>query len=198
VVCHVEGVDDTAPVPPGAEPAVVVEITPRDYRRQGLFFLVAGLLFTAASIWSDLRHGSFGNPVLGLAAIGYGSYCLVQARRQVTRDVLRIDRSGIRSGDGLYDQSWNGVVMVWVGSSTGLRLPFVSPPVLSVFTHAGLDFARRAGTRPQARYSVPVGGPWTVRRLCSRLRLITAADVVDGHETSRRAAAAALRRPRRD
>ena len=197
-VCHVEGVDDDAPAPPGAGPAVVVEITPRDYRRQGLCFLVAGFLFAAASIWSELRDESFGNPVLGLAAIGYGIYCLVQARRQVTRDVLRIDRSGIRSGDGLYDQTWNGVVLVWVGSSTGLRLPFVSPPVLSVFTHAGLDFARRAGTRPQARYSVPVGGPWTVSRLCDQLRRITDADVVDGHEVSRRAAAADLQRSRRD
>jgi len=197
-LCDVERVDDTPAAGPGAEPAVVVEITPRDYQKQSWFFLIGGLLWTAASVWADVRHDeSFANPFLGLASIGYGIYCRVQARRQVTRNLLRVDRSGIRSGDGLYDQTWNGVVMVWVGSSTGLRLPFVNPPVLSVFTHAGLDFARRAGTRPQARYSVPVGPPWSVRTLCRQLREITDATVVNGHDVSRRVAAADLQGPRR-
>lgn len=191
--CQVEQVDEIAAAGPDAEPAVVVEITPRDYRRRSLFFIVGGLLLTAVSIWLDVGDDrSGGNPVVGLMAIGYGIYCQVQARHQVTRNLLRIDRSGIRSADGLYDQTWNGVVMVWVGSSTGLRLPLVGQPVLSVFTQAGLDFAGRAGTRPKARYSVPVGPPWTVRELSSELSMITSASVTNGHQVSRASAAAAL------
>ena len=185
--------DEVTAADPAEEPAVVVEITPRDYRRRGVLFIVIGLLVTAVSIWLDVRPGSGGgDPFLGLVAVGYGIYSLVQARRHVTRTLLRIDRSGIRSGDGLYDQSWDGAVMVWVGSSTGLRLPFVGQPVLSVFTEAGLDFARRAGTRPSPRYSVLVGPPWTVRTLAGTLRTITDASVVNGHEVSRPAAAVAL------
>ncbi len=180
---------------PDAEPGIRVEITPRDYRRQARLFLVAGLLMLVVSVWLDVRHDRSGDPVLGVVAVGYGLYCRVQARRQVTRTVLEIGRTGIRSGDGRWDETWSGVVLVWVGSSSGLRLPFVAQPVLSVFTRAGVEFAARAGTRPKARYSVPVGPPWTVGRLCAELRGITGAAVVDGRAVSRSSAAGALAEP---
>ncbi|MGI3785109.1 MAG: hypothetical protein ACRYG2_30490, partial [Janthinobacterium lividum] len=158
-------------------------------------FGVGGLLLTASSVWFEVGDGhSAGNPFLGIAGIAYGIYCARQARRQVTRTLLTIDRSGIRSEDGSYDQSWAGVVMVWVGSSTGLRLPLVGQPVLSLFTSSGVDFARRAGTPPKARCSVPVGLPWTVDKLCVELRRITDAPVLDGSEVSRSSAAALLQR----
>ena len=186
--------DEYAQVGPEAGPAIVVEITPRGYLRRGLVLVAAGLLLTVVSIWLEVQPDrSRGNPVLGLLLAGYGVYCLVQARRQVTRNLLRIDRSGIRSPDGLYDQTWDGVVLVWVGASSGLRLPLVDPPVLSLFTAAGLDFARRAGTRPGPRFSVPVGPPWTVAALCRELSTITDATVVSGRDVSRRTAAAGLR-----
>ncbi len=64
--------------------------------------------------------------------------------------------------------------------------------VLSVFTQAGIDFAGRAGTRPQARYTIPVGRHRRIPDLCDRLRRLTDATVIDGTRTSRRAAAASL------
>lgn len=185
--------DESAAADLEADPAVTVKITPRDYRWRSLFFIVGGLLLTAVSVWLEVGdHRPVGNPLVGLAALGYGIYCQVQARRQVTRNLLRIDRSGIRSGDGLYDQTWNGVVMVWVGSPTGLRLPLVEQPVMSVFTQAGVDFAARAGTRPKARYSVPAALSWKVARLCDELGKITNVTVVNGHDVSRFSAARAL------
>ncbi len=190
--------DETASADPGAGPAVVVELTPRSYRSRSILFVVVGVLLVGLSVWLGDRDDRFVNPFVGLTAIGYGLYCARQARRQVTRTLLRIDRSGIRSGDGVYDQGWGGVVMVWVGSSTGLRVPLVTEPVLSVFTGSGLDFARRAGTRPKALCSVPVGAPWTVRKLCEQLAAITDVPVVDGRTTSRAAAAATLQYPGRD
>jgi len=181
---------------PDDGPSIRIEVTPRDFRLRGLVCLVGGLLLTAVWVWSEARTSrSIGNPVIGLAGVAYGVWCLVQARRQVTRDVLRIDRSGIRSGDGLYDQTWGGVVMVWVGSPTGLRTPFVAQPVLSVFTRAGVEFAARAGTSPSARYSVPVATTRTVALLCAELRSITGATVVSGHDRSRSSAARALQQP---
>lgn len=184
-------------VRPGADagPSIVVEITPRDYRWRGWVFLVGGMLLTGVSVWLGTGERSAGNPVVGVFGAGCGVHCLVQARRRVTRNLLTVDRPGIRSSDGLYDQSWDGVVMVWVGSSTGLGPAIAGQPVLSLYTGAGIDFARRAGTRPAPRYSVPVGLPWTVATLCERLQAITDATVVSGRDVSRRAAAAELLRP---
>lgn len=183
--------DEDAPADAG--PAVVVEITPRSYRTQSIVFVVGGLVLTAVSLWFGSGDGrSSTSPFFGLAATAYGIYCGVQSRRQVTRTLLHIDGSGIRSEDGRYDQTWSGVLMVWVGSSTGLRLPLVGQPTISLFTGAGVDFARRAGTRPKPRLTVPVGLPWTVRRLSERLRAITDVPVVEGTRVSRAAAASAL------
>jgi hypothetical protein len=47
--------------------------------------------------------------------------------------------------------------------------------------------------RPQARYTIPVGGGWRVSDLCDRLSRITDASIVNGTQASRRAAAASLR-----
>lgn len=80
--------------------------------------------------------------------------------------------------------------MVWVGSSTGWRLPFVPRPVLSLFTGAGVDFARRAGSRLQPVQNIPVPGPWRTADLCERLERITGVEVVNGTRVSRRRAAA--------
>jgi hypothetical protein len=186
-------VDEDAGVGQDAGPAVVVQITPRAYRARAVAFVVGGILLTAVSWWWAARHDrSPSDPLFGVVAVGYGVYCAVQARRQVTRTLLRIDRLGLRSPDGVHDRSWAGVVMVWVGSSTGWRLPFVSQPVISLYTSAGVDFARRAGTRPKPVVSLPVGPPWTVPALCDQLRAITGAPVLSGREVSRPAAARTL------
>ena len=190
--------DDTETTGRDAGPAVVVDITPRDYRARGVAALVVGLLLAAAFAWQTAAQDrSSVNPFWALLVLGYGVYCIRQARRQVTRTLLRIDRSGLRSGDGLHDRRWDGVVLVWVGSSTGLRLPDVTQPTLSLFTAAGVDFARRAGTRPKALFTIPVGAPWTVRTLCEQLRSITDAPVLSGRDISRAGAAAGLEEPGR-
>lgn len=190
--------DETAAGDAGVEPAVVVEVTPGDYRARSIGFVVGGVLLTAVAVWLEVRHGrSDVNPFLGPGAVAYGLWCALQARRQVTRTLLRIDRSGLTSDDGLHDHTWAGVEMVWVGSSTGLRLPVVGRPVLSLFTSAGVDFATRAGTRLKPRSTIPVGPPWTVRTLCDQLAQITPVLVVDGTEVSRAAAAAELQRRER-
>lgn len=103
-----------------------------------------------------------------------------------------MEQGRVWTGDGAYDQAWAGVVLVWVGSATGLRLRPVSQPVLSLFTAAGLEYAARAGTRVQPLVTVPVAGHLPVPDLCGRLRRLTDAEVVDGTRTSRRAAAATL------
>lgn len=175
------------------EPAVLVQVTPSNYRSQAVGFIGGGLLLTALSIVLDVVYDrSFINPLLTLGAVGYGTYCATQAWRQATHTVLRIDQDGLSTGDGLHDHGWAGVVMVWVGSSTGLRLPLVSRPMIHVFTGAGMEFAQRVGTRPQARYTIPVAGRWRIADLCERLRKVTEASIVDGTRVSRRAAAASL------
>lgn len=176
----------------GEESAVVVQVTPRDYRTRAVAFIAGGLLLTTISVLLTVLYGRTPDLVIGPAAVGYGIYCARQVRRQITHTVLRIDRSGLHSGDGVYERTWAGVVMVWVGSSTGLRLPIVGQPVLNVFTQAGVEFAQRAGTRPKALYTIPVGGLWTVSNLCDRLGKLTDASIVDGTQVSRRDAAAAL------
>jgi len=185
-----------APDPHGEDDAavVVVQITPSGYRSLAITFVTLGVAWLAASVLLDVVFDSTrASPFLGVLSVGYGIYCARRARRQVTQLVVRIDSSGLRTGDGVHEHSWADVIMVWVGSGTGLRLPVVSQPVLSVFTRAGVDFARRAGLRPQARYTLPVGGRWGVPELCERLSRMTDATVVDGRRVSRRAAAAALR-----
>ncbi|GAA3559598.1 hypothetical protein GCM10022197_13820 [Microlunatus spumicola] len=185
--------------PPGGAdegPVVLVQITPRSYRVRSVAALVAGAVWTLVAVVLEAQDaGSGPNPFLGVAVIGYGIWCAVQARHQVTRTLLRVDREGFRSDEGAYDRGWAGVVMVWVGSSTGLRLPVVVSPTVSVFTGGGVDFARRAGTAPKPLHTLPVGGTWTVDRLCAQLREITDVPVVDGTKTSRRRAAAALAAP---
>ena len=171
--------------------AVVVQITPRNYRTRAIACIAGGILLTAVLIWLAVVHDTLPDPFLGVMALGYGIYCAGQARRQVTYTVLSIDRSGFRTGDGLYDRDWAGVVMVWVGSPTGLRLPIVRRPAMSIFTELGVDFARRAGTRPKVLYTVPVGR-WEVSDLCRRLGRMTDAAIVNGTQVSRRRAAAAL------
>ena len=170
-----------------------MQVTPSNYRSQAVGFIGGGLLLSALSVVLDVVYdSSFSNPLLTLGVVGYGIYFAVQARRQATHTVLRIDRDGLRTGDGLHDHGWAGVVMVWVGSSTGLRLPLLSRPTIHVFTGAGVAFAQRIGTRPQARYAIPVAGRWQIADLCDRLRKVTEASIVDGTRVSRRAAAALL------
>lgn len=188
----------TPPGGPVEEPAVLVQITPRSYRVRSVAALVAGAVWTlVAVVLETLDAGSGPNPFFGVIVIGYGIWCAVQARNQVTRTLLRIDREGFRSDEGAYDRTWAGVVMIWVGSSTGLRLPLVLSPTISVFTGGGVDFARRAGTAPKPLHTLPVGDTWTVARLCEQLREITDVPVVDGTTTSRRRAAATLAEPHR-
>ena len=174
------------------ESAIVIELTPRNYRRQAICFIGLGVVMLAVSVVLFVYSDRDPSPLVPLAAIGYGVYCARQARRQVTRTLLTIDRAGIRSGDGTYDCTWAGVVLIWVGWSTGLRLPVLSQPVLHVFTQAGVEVAQRAGTPPKALFSLPVGGAWRVSDLCARLETITEAAVVDGTRVSRRSAAADL------
>ena len=170
-----------------------MQVTPSSYRLQAIGFIVLGVVGTVVSVLLAVMDDRTFS-LLPLVAVGHGVYCAVQARRGVTRTVLRVDSSGLRTGDGVHDYTWAGVIMVWVGSSTGLRLPVVSQPVLHVFTQAGVEFARRAGTLPQARYTLPVGGLWEVSNLCDRLSKITNALIVDGTQVSRRTAAKALSR----
>jgi hypothetical protein len=176
------------------EVAVVVEVTPSDYRNRAIGFLALGLVVSVLTLVLATRFDRTPSVLLPVAAVGYGIYCAVRARRRVTDTVLRIDPSGLRSSDGLHDHTWDGVVMVWVGSATGLRLPAVWQPVLSIFTNAGLEFAHRVGTRPQPLYTMPVGGPWRVAELCDRLSRMTDASIQDGTRISRRAAAASASR----
>lgn len=182
---------------PDTGPSVSLTVTPRDYRRQGTVFLALGLLVLGFCAVMAAVTGRDGPVLLGLVAVGYGLWAVVQGRRGVTRVVVRVDRSGIRYVDRGVDRDWSGVVMVWVGSSTGLRLPALGQATLSFYTAAGVDFAGRVGSRPSALFSVPVGGVWDLAGLCARLRAVTDADVVDGSRVSRRAAAAALAEGRR-
>ena len=170
---------------------VVVQVTPRNYRTRAIVSSAGAILLTALLAWLVVVHDTLPDPIPVLMLLGYGISCVGQARRRVTHTVLRIDRSGFRTGDGLYDRDWAGVAMVWVGSSTGLRLPLVRRPAMSIFTEMGVDFARRAGTRPKVLYTVPVGR-WDVSDLCRRLGRMTDAAIVDGTQISRRDAAAAL------
>lgn len=175
------------------EPVVLVQITPSNYRFQAICFIILGSLLMGLPVFLTLVfEDPFRLPLLPLTAVAYGIYCAVRARRQVTRTVLRINRSGLRTDDGLHDHGWAGVVMVWVGSATGLRLPVVHQPVLNVFTGPGLDFAERAGVRPTAQYTIPIGSSWNVPDLCDQLQKITTASIVSGTQVSRRAAASSL------
>ena len=169
-----------------------MEITPRDYRLRAVIGIVAGVVLLGVSVAVFVVQDGLFNPVVGIAALVYGIYCARRARAQVTQPVLRIDRDGVHAQDGEFERRWGGVVMVWVGSQTAFRLPFVAQPVLSFFTVAGVDFARRAGLPPTPLYTIAVGGHHQIPDLCHRLRALTTADVVDGTRVSRREAAAAL------
>ena len=194
--CEIDPVSQTSPNGAAEEPAVLVQVTPRSYRVRSIAALVVGVVWTVVAVVLEARDaGSAPNPFFGVIVIGYGIWCAVQARHQVTRTLLRIDREGFTSDEGAYDRAWAGVVMVWVGSSTSLRLPLVLSPTISVFTDGGVDFARRAGTAPKPLHTLPVGDAATVDRLCEQLREITDVPVVDGTRTSRRRAAAALAEP---
>lgn len=189
-----DGVTEDVRPAEGADTAIVVEITPSSYRQRAIAFLSLGVLGVIVTVLLVVVIDSTLQPMLPLAAIAYGLYCASRARHQVTQSVIRIDSAGLRSGDGVHDHSWAGVVMVWVGSSTGLRLPDLGQPVLSVFTQAGVDFAARAGLRPQPRYTFPLGGLRDVAEICDRLSRFTDASIVNGTQTSRRTAAASLQR----
>ena len=186
---------------PGARPVeqpVLVEVTPSHHRWQAVGCLGVGLLLAAlAVVLLVVRDRLVISPVPVVAALAHGSWCAVRARRQVSDTLLRMDRSGLRTGDGLHDHDWAGVVLVRVGSRTGLRLPLVSQPFVHVFTEAGVELARRAATPLQARYSIPVSGLLRVRDLCQRLRTLTDARVVDSTRMSLRAAAASFLRDQR-
>ncbi len=105
------------------ETAVVVEVTPSNYRLRAFVFIGLGVVAIIVTVVLTVLFDRELQPLLPLAAVGYGIYCAVQARHQVTQTVVQIDSSGVRSGDGVFDHSWAGVVLVWVGSATGLRLP---------------------------------------------------------------------------
>lgn len=182
------------PRPSEDQTAVVVEVTPANYRRRAIGFSGVGLVATILALVLAIHYGRSPSLLVPIVAVSYGIYCAIKAQRHVTDTIIRIDPSGLRSTNGIHDHTWDGVVMVWVGSSTGLRLPVVTQPVLSVFTGAGVEFAERVGMRPQPRYTMPVGGPWSVVELCNRLSRITNASVLDGTQISRRAAAASLSR----
>lgn len=173
---------------------ILVEVTPSDYRRRAAAFTGIGLGATILALVLAVQTDGSANFLLPVAAVGYGIYCAVLARRRVTATLVRIDASGLRSADGLHDHTWDGVVMVWVGSWSGLRLPLVRQPVVSVFTGAGVEFAERVGMRAQPRYTLPVGGPMSVSELCGRLSRMSSVSVLDGTQISRRAAAASLSR----
>ncbi len=83
-------------------------------------------------------------------------------------------------------------MLIWVGPLSGLRLPFVLQPAISVFTDSGVRFAQRARSRPRSLYTIPIDAGLPLTELCERLAALTSAEVVDGRKLSRRAAGATL------
>ena len=58
----------------GEESAVVVQVTPRDYRTRAVAFIAGGLLLTTISVLLTVLYGRTPDLVIGPAAVGY---CLV-------------------------------------------------------------------------------------------------------------------------
>lgn len=126
--------------------------SPRRRRRRYVALLLTGVVVTVGNIAGD--PGEWFGTVLRFASVA-GIVVLISRNEQPARPTLYVSAKGVSLGRRGPRVSWSMIERVEVRRRpTALRLLGVTSTI-RLIDRAQVDFARRAGTRPDAHVIVP-------------------------------------------